>query len=295
MMHSGLNQRQQNETHIYHFLGVKYFCKGILWFEKIKNHKTDKKNENYHLSAIDIISLEKHKGFLLYNALLHSVSIFFIIVYCVLASIARLNNPVMDIIMTILLLLNIYCIILQRTNYLRIKKCFGRYYKYLYDRLSYFDTEIVKRIYINDPSILISDYKVICKLKNAFDGKSDYYIGIADIDNLKRIHKCAEALKQRKNNRQIDAISENSLLEQCNSIKGPYTLLQRQVDYLQRKFRVVGRKMLDKTAIITENAECEMLYKKIVPEDTVSNYCHVFVLLHVLFSNEVKKVKSNEM
>ena len=100
---------------------------------------------------------------------------------------------------------------------------------------------------------------------------------------------------QRKNSRRTNAVSEGRLLELCSSIKGPYTLLQRRVDYLQRMFRVSGRKLLDRTAIITEDAECELLYKKIVPEDTVSNYCLVFILLYEQFTNEVKKVEENEV
>jgi len=32
-----------------------------------------------------------------------------------------------------------------------------------------------------------------------------------------------------------------------------------------------------------------------VPEDTVSNYSLVFILLYELFSSEFKKVKTNEM
>ena len=68
MMYSGLNQRQRNEVKIYRLLGVDYFRKVILWFEKTKNQKKNKKNENYHPAAMDVISLEKHSGFLLYNA-----------------------------------------------------------------------------------------------------------------------------------------------------------------------------------------------------------------------------------
>jgi len=291
----GLNQQQQNEIKIYRLLGVNYFRKAILWFEKTKNLKKNRKNENYHPLAMDIISLEKHNGFLLYNAFLHGVSMFFVIIYCILATAFGLHNSVVNVIMVIISLLNIYCIILQRTNYLKVKEFVSRYHSRLFSKLSSFDTEVIKQIYANEPSLLLSDYKVICKLKYAFDGKEDCYIRITDVDNLKRIHKCVESLVQRKNNRRTKAVSEDSLLELCNSIKGPYTLLQKRADYLQRRFGVSGRKMLDRTAIITEDAECELLYKKIVPEDTVSNYSLVFILLYELFSSEFKKVKTNEM
>lgn len=294
-MYSSLNQRQQTEIKIYRLLGVNYFRKVILWFEKTKNRKKNRKNENYHPSAMDVISLEKHNGFLLYNAFLHSVSMLFVIVYCILALAFGLHNIVIDVIMAVISLLNIYCIVLQRSNYLKVKEYFCRYYNRLFNKLSSFDTGVMRQIYTNEPSLLLSDYKVICKLKNAFDGKDDCYIGNADVDNLKRIQKCVEPLLQRKSNRRTNEVSEVKLLDLCSSIKGPYTLLQRRADYLQRKFGVSGRKMLDRTAIITEDAECESLYKKIVPEDTVSNYCLVFVLLYEMFSNEVKKVKADEV
>ena len=295
MMYSGLNQRQRNEVKIYRLLGVDYFRKVILWFEKTKNQKKNKKNENYHPAAMDVISLEKHSGFLLYNAFLHSVSMLFVIVYCILALAFGLHNLIIDIIMVVISLLNIYCIILQRTNHLKIKEYFCKYYNRLYKKLACFDNEIMRQIYANEPSLLLSDYKVICNLKEAFDGKKDCYIGNADIDNLKRIQKCVEPLLQRKNSGRTNAVSDGRLLELCSSIKGPYTLLQRRADYLQRRFRVSGRKLLDRTAIITEDAECELLYKKIVPEDAVSNYCLAFVLLYEQFTNEVRKVKANEV
>ena len=44
MMYSGLNQRQQNEVKIYRLLGVDYFRKVILWFEKTKNRKKNRKS-----------------------------------------------------------------------------------------------------------------------------------------------------------------------------------------------------------------------------------------------------------
>lgn len=295
MMYSGLNQRQQNEVKIYRLLGVDYFRKVILWFEKTKNRKKNRKNENYHPAAMDVISLEKHNGFLLYNAFLHSVSMFFVIVYCILALAFGLHNLIIDVIMVVISLLNIYCIILQRTNYLKVREYFCRYYNRLFKKLAYFDNEIMRQVYANEPSLLLSDYKVICNLKEAFDGKKDCYIGSADIDNLKRIQKCVEPLLQRKNSGRTNAVSDGRLLEMCSSIKGPYTILQRRADYLQRMFRVSGRKLLDRTAIITEEAECELIYKKIVPEDTVSNYCFAFVLLYEQFTNEVKKVKANEV
>ena len=294
-MYSDMNLRQQNELKIYRLLGINYFRKVVLWLEKAKSRKKNRMNENYHPSAIDVISLEKYNGFLLYNAFLHSVSMLFVIVYCILALAFGLYNLAANVIIVIISLLNIYCIILQRTNYLRFKEYFCRYHNRLFSKLSSFDTGVMRQVYANEPSLLLSDYKVICNLKEAFDGKKDCYIGNADIDNLKRIQKCVEPLLQRKNSRRTNAVSDGKLLELCSSIKGPYTLLQRRADYLQRMFRVSGRKLLDRTAIITEDAECELLYKKIVPEDTVSNYCLAFVLLYEQFTNEVKKVNANEV
>lgn len=212
----GLNQQQQNEIKIYRLLGVNYFRKAILWFEKTKNLKKNRKNENYHPSAMDIISLEKYNGFLLYNAFLHSVSMFFVIIYYILELAFGLHNSVVNVIMIIISLLNIYCIILQRTNYLKVKEYFNKYYSRLFNKVSSFDTGVIKQIYANEPSLLLSDYKIICKLKNAFEGKEDCYIGVTDVDNLKRIYKCVEPLVQSKNHRRTKAVSEDSLLELCN-------------------------------------------------------------------------------
>lgn len=295
MLYNGLNQRQRNEMTIYRLLGVDYFRKAILWHEKVKKRKHNRINENYHPLAMNVISLEKYDGFLLYNTILHCVSMFFVIIYYFLSLTCGLQNWIIDIFLTIISIFNLYCIILQRTNYLRIRGYSNKYYRHLQNKISPSNIEVMRQIYVNTPELLYSDYKVICRLKNALDGKMDCYISLADVENLKRIVKCVESLPQKNSNRKFGAVSEAGVLELCNSTKGPYTLLQRRTDYLQRILRVSGRKMLDQTAVITENAECELLYRKLVLEDTVSNYCLVIWSLYEMFSEEIKKGKVNEL
>jgi len=71
--------------------------------------------------------------------------------------------------------------------------------------------------------------------------------------------------------------------------------LQLRVDQLQRVLRISGRKMLDYTVIITENEECERLYRKLIPEDTVYNICFVCLQLYAVFTRSVNRISANEL
>lgn len=68
-----LNFWNNFELRIYYLLGVQQFRKVILWLEKVKHHRDNSRNENYHLSKFDLISIERYTGFLIYNAFLHCI------------------------------------------------------------------------------------------------------------------------------------------------------------------------------------------------------------------------------
>lgn len=282
------------ELRVYYLLGVQQFRKAILWLEKIKHHGDDNKNENYHPLNFDLISLEQYTGFLAYNAFLHCVSLIFAAMYLLLSITINFYNVVVDLIIIILIILNIYCIILQRATYLKLKEHRLKYYKRFFPRIELCTKEKIERIYAQEPQKLQDDYRVLVRMKNAFERRSDCILTVADSESLKRICQCIEPASETKPKSQIKENLEVGLIVKCNSIFGPYTKLQMRADWLQRKLGLPGAKMLDRTVIITEDAECEALYKKLVLEDTTYNMYFACVLLYEIFTGVVDKVRHNE-
>ena len=293
-VYNGLTSWNRFELRIYRLLGINKFRKGILLFEKIKHHKDNRKNENYHPSNFNVLALGQFNVFLLYNALLHSISLVFCGVYLLFTLAFGVRIIVVDVFMVILSLLNVFCILLQRNNHLQLKNYCYRNYKRFYNKVDLCNKDMLQKIAAQDSYQLYADYKVICRIKNAYEGRTDCVLSDSDTDSLRRICEYVEPNLQKKSVRMSKEVEEVGLIERCNSISGPYTALQKKADWLQRKFCLSGRKMLDYTVIITEGAVCEMFFRKLAPEGSANNVYLICLMLDEALAGVIDKVKANE-
>ena len=293
-MYKELSSWNSFELQMYRLLGVNQFRKLILIFEKIRHFKDKQKNENYHPSNFDVFSLERYNGFIIYNTFLHCVSLIFTVLYAVLLTTIAFHNVFMDLSIVFLTLLNLYCIMLQRTNYLKLKDHTNKYFKRFLKLVDLCKKETIQKVYATEPQKLQTDYGVFCRLRDAFEGQADCVLSHDDVESLQRISACFESVGTKnfkyKNKKALDV----GLLEQCKSASRPYTTLQMQADWLQKLFGIPGRKMLDRTAIITADAESEKLYRELIPEDTTYNFCLAYFLLCEVFTSVIGMVESNE-
>lgn len=109
------------EMRIYELLGIKYWKRFILWIAClfIRDHE-DRKGANYWLEDISAASIKKFKKQLLFNGLYHTGAI---VVNDIIVFIMKLLGSNISIIyQVIFFLVNFYCVMLQRYNWLRIKK-----------------------------------------------------------------------------------------------------------------------------------------------------------------------------
>lgn len=294
MVYNGLTSWNRFELRVYRLLGIGKFRKWILLFEKIKHHNDNKKNENYHPSNFNVLALGQFNGFLLYNALLHSISLVFCGVYLLFTLAFGIRIIVVDVFMVILSLLNVFCILLQRNNHLQLKDYCYRNYKRFYNKVDLCNKDMLQKIIAQDSHQIHADYEVICRIKNAYEGRTDCVLSDSDTDSLIRICEYVEPILQKKSVCMSEEVAEVGLIEKCNSISGPYTTLQKRADWLQRKFGLSGRKILDHTVIITEDAECEMLFRKLAPEGSADNVYLICLMLDEVLASVIDKVKVNE-
>lgn len=282
-----LNRFHQYELRIYRFLGINRFRKVLLLLERLKHHKDNGKNENYHPSDMTDISLKEYEGYLLYNAFLHCVSLLFVMVYFILAVAAGVHNILVDAIMVALFVIDVYCIILQRVNFLRIQAYIHKRFQRYSQKANLLKSEISCKIKQGKFQNIYDDYELICKIRNAFLGKRDCIIKHTDIESMKRICACVELSAAQNRARKGSEENEISLVECCELYPGPYTVLQSRANCLQKWLGISEATILGGAVVVTEDEECEMHYKRLIPQDTTAHISYVCCVLFEAYKSIV--------
>ena len=110
------------EVKIYELLGIKQFRMLVFKLERLI-HRNDKgKNINYHIQNNSLRGVDAFTKYLFYNGAIHVRNIVFILVYYLFRLI--LNRPLhwYDSLVLVFLIKDIYCVMLQRYNYLRLNQ-----------------------------------------------------------------------------------------------------------------------------------------------------------------------------
>lgn len=113
--------RYNYEMIIYEFLRVRFFQKLVFLLEKLVHIKDKKQNRNYHFNMDTYDYINDFNKFLFYNASIHIKNICILSVYLFLRIIFGTLYTI-EYILFLFLLKDIYCVMLQRYNYLRMMK-----------------------------------------------------------------------------------------------------------------------------------------------------------------------------
>ena len=117
---------RQTEMRIYECLGVKLFRMLVFKLEKFIHRKDKGRNINYHVSSLDGQAVEGFVKYLFYNGAIHVRNIvFFVGLFAVRYAIFQCISAI-DILLWLLFIKDVYCVMLQRYNYLRIKNRMDR-------------------------------------------------------------------------------------------------------------------------------------------------------------------------
>ena len=116
------NAGKTAEMRLYEALGIRLFRKALFLGERLRHLRDGDKNRNYHLESLSPGAAAAFEGYLLWHTLLHAFAILLLILpFCLL----RCINPGLfwpDLILLLLLIVNLYCIMLQRYTYIRLKQ-----------------------------------------------------------------------------------------------------------------------------------------------------------------------------
>ena len=188
-MEQGLSQINEYELALYCRLGVRRFRDFAFLLERIKHRKDSLRNSNYHLQQLSCAGAERHYMYLSYNALIHLFGMALAIMLLLIRRIAGLRWGIADLGMAAAVVTNIYCIMLQRYNALRLRKYQFSSYKRMKKREEKNARILRDRIPEGvEAAQIVRDSEWICGLKEAIEGREVFVIeGEEDTDRLRRL------------------------------------------------------------------------------------------------------------
>ena len=120
-----MTKKEKIEVKIYKKIGIEKFKKLTLYLEK-KIHKKDKgKNINYHTKKLTKGSIKKFRKFFYYNGFIHSRNLIFGVPLLIVMIIFKLN-PIFITFLSLWLLKDAYCVMLQRYNWIETNETLKR-------------------------------------------------------------------------------------------------------------------------------------------------------------------------
>lgn len=257
------------ELRTYELLGVKLFRRAILLFERIKHHKDGGQNENYHLKGRSISSLRSFSGYLLYNTMFHIVSILMTIFYFAIARSFHLNYLWIDIFMCAIVIFNLYCIMLQRYNFLKIKSYISKVDKKRDKRIQTALNKLSPFLAEKDNDEFYSEYALIHKLFNSMVTGAECVLGADCAEALNRLATVAERAEAISPQKVRANINDASMCQSLSDMACQTHLIgriERRVSILQKCLkRPVTSNVLFGYSIITEDSKCEEAFCRLFP------------------------------
>lgn len=175
------------ELCVYNMLGICYFQKLVFLLEKIIHKRDGKRNQNYHFTLNNANPMDDFIRFLFFNGSIHFRNVCIFSVYCIIKGI-YFSFYWYDIVLLILVVKDIYCIMLQRYNYLRIKKATLILEERRRKRIEKKIDELIPVFKENyDIANIKSDMKLLHRIKEAIDNKQVVFLNEEDEMGLKRL------------------------------------------------------------------------------------------------------------
>lgn len=194
-----MKKNKNLEMKIYELLGIKIFRKMAFTLAYIislpKKRKMTKeewenynnKTSNYNIGKVkDLDDVKKYKKQMYLNASIHTFGLFLCIVDLLLGG--------LDAFFIIMTLINVYCIMLQRYNIIRLNKIIKKFYpKYEHQK-----EELKKELIENDKLLKEHTYKIVKENKKEINKKEVTFEELLNNSSLSELKAYRESLKYFK-------------------------------------------------------------------------------------------------
>ena len=271
------------ERRLYEFFGIRLFRKMALGIERFRHRKSNSKNINYHLNGNSVDSVRNFTGYLLYNVVCHGISLAFVVIYFAIMWTVGVEYIVLDILMCILLLINLYCIMLQRYTFIKTQRFIERQIDAKNNRIAYKIERLSHQIEQRDYTELQKEFLLIGRIKESIHNGTECVIEECDIAVLNSISKCVQGILGTSNRSKRGDINEVSLETAVLTIpKQPCVInkVTRGTARLQNLFRFEKQSnVLFGFGIITVTDDCESAYRSLVHDTSRDSIEFVFDVL----------------
>ena len=188
-MEQELSQINEYELALYRLLGIRRVRDFAFLLERWKHRKDHFRNSNYHLQQMSFGGAKRHYMYLSYNALIHLFGMALAVTILLVRRIIGFRWGIADLGMIVAIAANIYCIMLQRYNALRLRKYQSLFYKRMKKREEKNARILRDRIPEGvETAQIVRDAEWICGLKEAVeDGEIFVIEGEEDTGKLRRL------------------------------------------------------------------------------------------------------------
>lgn len=187
------------EKFIYECLGIKLFRKLVFMLERFIHRKDNGWNLNYHIAKVGFSDVEYFTRYLFYNGAIHVRNIGYAITYVLIRLMLSASFGIVDIVVIVMTIKDIYCIILQRYNYLRINERVA----VLREKRSSNIKQRAQKVRTSSSCVNLceEDIQWIRSLRSQLQNKKEYiYISDDDADRLKRLSLILKGEKKEMRN-----------------------------------------------------------------------------------------------
>lgn len=188
------------EAKFYEVCGVRFFRRCVFALEKWIHRRDKGTNINYHIASIDSTATKEFIKYLFYNGSIHVRNIVYYCIFCVFRYSLFPFLRYLDIIPLIFAIKDIYCVMLQRYNYIQIQLRLPRLDELRKTRINRKIKKTVSAIkdVDYDDSIRQADSKLIQRLRLSVENGENIVLNDEDLEAYIRLsHILVKAKEQQ--------------------------------------------------------------------------------------------------
>ena len=286
------------ELRIYKSIGVPQFRDLLFRIEKVRRHQSGELNHNYHLKTTSWKSIQIYVAYLIYNSLIHVIALFMALICIALTVIYDSKLYVVYAILACLVFFNIWCLLLQRYNYLRIKIL----------QLKVESKQKAKKMKAANKIIqcfpenyciehIQSDGGLIKRILSSISNKKDILICKNDCESIERMSLLIMTANELQNTNNIHCCPGNAdhinapisnLLDADSFSISPYNKVDWRVDRLLRFAGALP--LLPIAAIITADEQTEQAYRVLMKCSSPWTIVEELEILDLVFSTKLSEL-----
>lgn len=236
-----------SEIRLYEALGIRIFQKLVFRLERFRHRADGDRNVNYHLLPYGETSPERFIRYLYLNAGIHISGLAATIVFSLIFAVMPGTLPTVWAVCFVGVIGNIYCIMLQRYNYLRIMRILKRQEERLALRSALWKERTAQRLSnADDPALRRKGIRCLRRMREDLARQGYTVISGSDEKTIQYLAEVSGARPAARKERSADIPAGTDAEPAARSVRSertealwrpqmvPYTAKERKAEYVMR-------------------------------------------------------------